>query len=71
MTASPQLGKFDEVRQALEQLNSEARSADDLMKGITLLLQRKTAEVQLGGLLHAGTQEPTRRCWFWGIIREL
>ncbi len=41
MTASPQLGKFNEVRQALAQLNSEARSADDLMKGITLLLQEK------------------------------
>jgi len=41
MTATPQLGKFTEVRQAVERLNSEARSADRLMKGITLLLQEK------------------------------
>jgi GAF domain-containing protein len=41
MTANVKLGQFNEVRQALAQLISEARSADDLMKGITLLLQEK------------------------------
>lgn len=41
MTASPQVAKYDEVRRSLDQLNSEAPSADDLMKGITLLLQEK------------------------------
>ncbi len=41
MTASPKLAKYDEVCQALDQLNSDARSADDLMKGITLLLQER------------------------------
>jgi GAF domain-containing protein len=41
MTASPKLAQYHEARQALEQLNSEARSADELMKGITLLLQER------------------------------
>jgi L-methionine (R)-S-oxide reductase len=49
MTATPKLGKFNEVRQALEQLNSEARSADELMKGITLLLQERMLKYNWAG----------------------
>src|SRR5208283_553224 len=41
MTASPRLTQYDEVRQDLDQLNSEARSADQLMQSITLLLQER------------------------------
>ena len=41
MTAAPQFGKFQQVRQALERLDSEAPSADRLMHGITLLLQEQ------------------------------
>jgi len=41
MTASPKLAKYDEVRQAVDRLNSQVHSADELMKGITLLLQER------------------------------
>jgi len=41
MTASPKLANYHEAHRALEQLNSDARSADELMKGITLLLQER------------------------------
>jgi GAF domain-containing protein len=41
MTASSKLATHDEVRQALAQLISKARSADELMQSITLLLHER------------------------------
>jgi hypothetical protein len=33
--------KIDEVRKEVDRLNAEARTADQLMEGITLLLNKK------------------------------
>ena len=41
MAAISKPAKLDEVRQALEQLDSESHSADQLMQGITLLLHER------------------------------
>jgi len=60
MTASPKPAKFDEVRQAVDQLNSEARSANEFMKGITLLLQEKMLKYNWVGfyMLEPGANPP-------------
>jgi L-methionine (R)-S-oxide reductase len=57
-TAKP--SKLDEVRGALEQLNAEARSAAQLMHGITLLLNEKMLKYNWVGfyMLEPGARPP-------------
>ena len=65
MATSPESGnlpsrKQDEVRAALDRLNSESRSADQFMNGITLLLNEKMLKYSWVGfyMLEAGAQPP-------------
>ena len=57
-TAAPE--KFDEVHQAIERLHAEARSADQLMKDITLLLNEKMLKYNWVGfyMLEPGSNPP-------------
>ncbi len=52
--------KIDEVRKAADRLNSEAHTADQLMEGITLLLNRQMLKYNWVGfyMLEAGTEPP-------------
>jgi len=52
--------KLGEVRQAIEQLNSEAHSADHLMREITVLLNQKMLKYNWVGfyMLEPGSQPP-------------
>jgi len=58
MTVEP--GKLDAVRHALKQLDAEARSADQLMKGITRLLQEQMLKYNWVGfyMLEPGANPP-------------
>ncbi|MGA9526677.1 MAG: GAF domain-containing protein [Terriglobales bacterium] len=53
-------GKLHEVRQAIDQLNSKAASADEFMKNLTLLLQEKMLKYNWVGfyMLEPGAQPP-------------
>jgi GAF domain-containing protein len=52
--------KFDEVRKAADRLNSEARTADQLMEGISLLLNKEMLKYNWVGfyMLEAGAKPP-------------
>lgn len=52
--------KFEEVRKAVERLDAEARSADQLMQGITLLLNQQMLKYNWVGfyMLEPGTRPP-------------
>jgi L-methionine (R)-S-oxide reductase len=52
--------KFDDVRKAVDRLNSEALSADQLMEGITLLLNKELLKYNWAGfyMLEAGANPP-------------
>jgi len=52
--------RVDEVRRELDRLNSEARTADQLMKGITLLLHQKMLKYNWVGfyMLEPGADPP-------------
>jgi len=58
MTVQPE--KLDEVRHALNQLDAEARSADQLMKGITHLLHEQMLKYNWVGfyMLEPGAHPP-------------
>ncbi len=58
MTSNPP--KVDEVRKAVERLNSEARTADQLMDGITLLLNQQLLKYNWVGfyMLEPGANPP-------------
>jgi L-methionine (R)-S-oxide reductase len=58
--ATVNLQKTDEVRKELERLDSESRTADQLMKGITRLLNQQMLKYNWVGfyMLEAGTQPP-------------
>jgi L-methionine (R)-S-oxide reductase len=58
--ATVKVQKTDEVRKELERLDSESRTADQLMKGITLLLNQQMLKYNWVGfyMLEAGTQPP-------------
>jgi L-methionine (R)-S-oxide reductase len=58
--ATVNVQKTDEVRKELERLDSESRTADQLMKGITLLLNQQMLKYNWVGfyMLEAGTQPP-------------
>jgi L-methionine (R)-S-oxide reductase len=58
--AIAQPGKLDDVRDALDQLNSEARSADEFMQGIALLLNQKMLKYNWVGfyMLEHGARPP-------------
>ncbi len=60
MVSSPQSEKQDEVRAAIDRLNSDSRSADQFMKGITLLLNEKMLKYSWVGfyMLDNGAQPP-------------
>jgi L-methionine (R)-S-oxide reductase len=60
MATSLQSGKQNEVRAAVDRLNSEAHSADQFMNGITLLLNEKMLKYSWVGfyMLEAGAQPP-------------
>ncbi len=52
--------KIDEVRKAADRLNSEARTADQLMKGITVLLNQEMLKYNWVGfyMVEAGANPP-------------
>jgi GAF domain-containing protein len=52
--------KIDEVRKAADRLNSEARTADQLMEGISLLLNKEMLKYNWVGfyMLEAGASPP-------------
>jgi L-methionine (R)-S-oxide reductase len=58
--ATVNVQKTDEVRKELERLDSESRTADQLMKGITRLLNQQMLKYNWVGfyMLEAGTQPP-------------
>ncbi len=58
-TSNPR--KVDEVRKAADRLNSEARSADQLMESISLLLNKQMLKYNWVGfyMLEAGASPPT------------
>jgi len=60
MATKSDTGKIDEVRQAADRLNAESRSADELMKGITLLLNQQMLKYNWAGfyMLEAGANPP-------------
>jgi L-methionine (R)-S-oxide reductase len=60
MATSLQSGKQNEVRAAVDRLNSEAQSADEFMNGITLLLNEKMLKYSWVGfyMLEAGAEPP-------------
>src|SRR3984885_16247515 len=60
MSPSTKLDKQDEVRDAVDRLNSEVLSADQFMKRITLLLNEKMLKYSWVGfyLLEHGAQPP-------------
>jgi len=60
MTSTSSVGKIAEVREALARLNAEARSADRLMQGITVLLQEKMLKYNWVGfyMLEPGAKPP-------------
>ena len=60
MPTSLQSDKQKEVRAAVDRLNSESRSADEFMKGITRLLNEKMLKYNWVGfyLLEPGAQPP-------------
>ena len=57
-TSNPR--KVDEVRKAADRLNSEARTADQLMEGISLLLNKEMLKYNWVGfyMLEAGASPP-------------
>ena len=57
-TSNPR--KIDEVRKAADRLNSEARTADQLMEGISLLLNKQMLKYNWVGfyMLEAGANPP-------------
>jgi len=57
-TSNPR--KVDEVRKAADRLNSEARTADQLMEGISLLLNKQMLKYNWVGfyMLEAGANPP-------------
>jgi GAF domain-containing protein len=58
-TSNPK--KIDEVRKAIDRLNSEGRTADQLMEGITLLLNQHMLKYNWVGfyMLEPGADPPT------------
>ncbi|MGA7683556.1 MAG: GAF domain-containing protein [Terriglobales bacterium] len=60
MPTSPKPDRQDEVREAIDRLNAESRSADRFMNGITLLLNEKMLKYNWVGfyMLEAGAQPP-------------
>jgi len=60
MATTSSASKITEVRQALARLNSEARSADKLMQGITVLLNEKMLKYNWVGfyMLQPGAKPP-------------
>lgn len=60
MAAKSGTSKIDEVRKAADRLNTEARTADQLMKGITLLLNKEMLKYNWVGfyMLDAGANPP-------------
>lgn len=58
--ATVNVQKTEEVRKKLERLDSESRTADQLMKGITLLLNEQMLKYNWVGfyMLEAGMQPP-------------
>ena len=69
MAAISKPAKLDEVRQALEQLDSESHSADQLMQGITLLLHERMLKYNWVGFYMLDSRL-IRRCWFSDTSRE-
>jgi L-methionine (R)-S-oxide reductase len=60
MATKSNTSKLDEVRKAADRLNSEARTADQLMKDITLLLHKEMLKYNWVGfyMLEAGANPP-------------
>ena len=60
MPTSLKSDRLDEVREAIDRLNAESRSADRFMNGITLLLNEKMLKYSWVGfyMLEPGTQPP-------------
>lgn len=58
--ATANVQKTEEVRKELQRLESESRTAEQLMKGITLLLNQQMLKYNWVGfyMLEAGTQPP-------------
>ncbi|MGA8539439.1 MAG: GAF domain-containing protein [Terriglobales bacterium] len=58
MTTKSDTDKIDEVRNTVDRLNSEARTADQLMKGIALLLNQQMLKYNWVGfyMLEAGVE---------------
>ncbi len=58
--ATVNVQKTEEVRKELERLDSESRTADELMKAITLLLNQQMLKYNWVGfyMLEAGTEPP-------------
>jgi len=61
MATKSKTDKVDEVRKAATRLNSEARTADQLMEGITLLLNKQMLKYNWVGfyMLEPGANPPT------------
>jgi L-methionine (R)-S-oxide reductase len=60
MTTTSNPDKIDEMRKAIDRLNSEGHSADQLMQGITLLLNRQMLKYNWVGfyMLETGADPP-------------
>lgn len=60
MAFSPKADKLDQVREAVNRLNSESRFADELMEGITLLLNNHMLKYNWVGfyMLEPGASPP-------------
>ncbi|MGB9072800.1 MAG: GAF domain-containing protein [Terriglobales bacterium] len=60
MTTASDLSRIEEVRKEVDRLNSEARTADGLMDGLTRLLHERMLKYNWVGfyMLEAGTKPP-------------
>lgn len=60
MTTASDLSRIEEVRKEVDRLNSEARTADELMDGLTRLLHERMLKYNWVGfyMLEAGTKPP-------------
>ena len=60
MATKSKTGKFEEVRKEADRINSEARTADQLMEGIARLLNREMLKYNWVGfyMLEAGANPP-------------
>jgi putative methionine-R-sulfoxide reductase with GAF domain len=68
MATTEKTSKIEEVRKEVDRLNSAARTADQLMEAITLLLHEKMLKYNWVGFYML--EPAAHRCSCWDITRE-